>query len=104
MMSALERVDKADNARVKQQRLDLEDFILCLIEATARVSELRNLTVGQVRVVKPKEKASDPYAVLQIRGKTGHRTVIAGGLFPDSFERRAKGLKPGDRIGPSLAA
>lgn len=99
MAVSLERVDAAkDNPRVRQQRLDLEDFLLCMIESTMRVSELRALTAGQVRIERPKN--GDARAVIQVRGKTGHRTVIAGGLFPDVYERRAKGLKPGDRLWP----
>jgi hypothetical protein len=92
-----ERIGKAENARVQQQRWDLADFILAMLESTCRVSELRALTAGAVRIIKP-PKPKQPYAVLQVRGKTGHRTVVAGGLFLGVYERRSKGLKPGDLL------
>jgi hypothetical protein len=97
MLVALDRGDDP-NPRVRQQRRDLEDFLIGLIESTMRVSELRGLTAGQVRIEKPKK--ADAYAVIQVNGKTGHRTVIAGGLFPTMYERRAKGRKPGDLLWP----
>jgi hypothetical protein len=94
--ACVDRIVSAENARVKAQRQDLDDFLLALVESTARVSELRTLTVGQVQAVEPKD--GDPYCVLQITGKTGHRTCIAGGFFPAIFERRAKGLKATDPL------
>ena len=71
-----------------------------LIESTMRVSELRGLTVGQVRIERPKK--GDAYTVIQVQGKTGPRTIVAGGSFPDVFERRAKGLKPGTLLWPHI--
>jgi hypothetical protein len=98
MTVCFERLCAAENPRVRGQRQDLEDFLYCLLESTMRVSELRGLTAGQVRIDTPKK--GEPYAVIQVRGKTGYRTAIAGGVFPTIVERRAKGLKPGDLLWP----
>jgi hypothetical protein len=96
---SLERIATAENPRVARQRQDLHDFIVCMVESTARVSELRNLTVGHVKIEKYPFNG-EPYATLTIQGKTGHRVAIAGGKFPAVFERRAANLKAGDLLWP----
>ena len=88
--------DAKANPRLRQQRQDLDDFLFFMVESMMRVSEVRNLTVGQCRVVK--HKGQDAYLLSDVRGKTGHRTVVAGGDAPDIYTRRSKGLKPGDRL------
>lgn len=99
MSVSLQRlVDAKQNPRLEAQRQDLDDFLYCLLESTMRVGELRALTVGQVQIMQ--RAADDPYALIQVHGKTGHRTVIAGGLFPSIYERRAKGRAPSDRLWP----
>jgi hypothetical protein len=68
-----------------------------LVESMMRVNELRDLTVGQVRVV-PKAKQQAPYLVIDVQGKRGHRQAIAGGSAVTIFKRRSAGLTPTDRL------
>lgn len=96
---SMKRIDAAgQNSRLYSQRNDLHEFIFFMTESMMRVNELRDLTVGQCRAVEPEDKTRDPYVVIDVRGKTGHRTAIAGGLAPLILARRSDGLKPQDRL------
>ena len=89
--------DDKGTARVRQQRLDLDDFLTLMIESMMRVNEVRTLTVGQVQVV-PEREDKPPYLRIDVKGKTGHRVAVAGGLAVWVFERRSAGLGPKDRL------
>jgi hypothetical protein len=52
----------------------------------------------QIVPFEPEDKKRDPYVVIDVRGKTGHRTAIAGGLAPVIFASRSDGFKPGDHL------
>jgi hypothetical protein len=83
------------NPKLKRQRQDLHDFMLFMLESMMRVSEVRSLTVGQCKLM---ENQKDLYLLINVHGKTGHRTVVAGGHAPFIYDRRAEGRKPGDKL------
>jgi integrase len=81
------------NRRLTQQRLDLYQFIITMVETCMRVEELRQLTAGQVRF-------RDGYALVDVRGKRGHRQAVASGAAFGVLEMRVEGLAdPEERIG-----
>jgi integrase len=95
---ALDRFDAVSrNRKLIRQREDLLDFIVMMVESCLRVGELRALTVGQVRVV-PKTAKTQAHLLIDVKGKVGHRVAVAGGLAVVTFQRRAKGLKPHQRL------
>jgi hypothetical protein len=91
--------DKAGLTRVYRQRKDLEDFLNFLLDSMMRVGELRNLTAGQCRVV-PKRKGTPEHLIVDVVGKVGHRTVVAGELAAAIYADRSKGLKPAGKLFP----
>jgi len=88
----------ASNPRLLAQRNDLHEFIFFMIESMMRVNEVRELTVGQCRAVESSDKKQGAYLAIDVQGKTGHRTAIAGGHAPTIFDKRSEGLSPGDRL------
>lgn len=98
---SLERIDAAaNNHKLKAQRQDLDDFLWFMIESTMRVNEVRALTVRQCRLVLATDDHPREYLVIDADGKTGPRTVIAGGHAPIVWDRRSQGLKKTDRLWP----
>jgi integrase len=89
---ALRRLSEVSgNRRLTQQRLDLYQFIVTMVEACMRVEELRQLTAGHIRF-------RDGYALMDVRGKRGHRQAVAGGVAFEVLQMRVEGLAPGDRV------
>ena len=86
------------NSRLYTQRNDLHEFVFFMVESMMRVSEVRELTVGQCRVVEGDGEKHEPHLVIDVVGKTGHRTAVAGGLAPAILARRSDGLKGRDRL------
>jgi integrase len=80
-----------DNRRLDRQRTDLYQFIVTMVETCARVEELRQLKAGQVTF-------RDGYALVDLRGKRGHRQAVAGGEAFRILRQRVEGLAPGDRV------
>jgi integrase len=89
-----------NNRRLKRFREDLDDFLMFMIESMMRVDEMRALTVGQCRLVPATDDGQLEYLVINVKGKTGHRNVVAGGFAPIVFESRRQGRKPTDLLWP----
>jgi integrase len=88
------------NRKLQKQRQDLDDFIMFLVESMMRVGELRELTVGQVTVVKEQKGKHSAHLLIDVHGKRGHRTAIAGEEAVEIYTRRSKGLKVTDLLFP----
>jgi hypothetical protein len=85
-LRTMERMAAAPTRRTANQREDLYHFIITMVESCMRVEELRQLTAGQVTF---REK----YALVDVRGKRGHRQAVVGGLAFDVLKFRSDGLK-----------
>jgi integrase len=83
----------ASNWRLRRLRADLYQFIITMVETCARVEELRQLTAGQVTF-------RDGYALVDVRGKRGHRQAVAGGAALDVLKLRVEGEAPDERLAP----
>jgi hypothetical protein len=69
------RIDEvAGNDKLLRQRRDLDDFVRFMVDSMMRVDEVRELTVGQCRVVQQEGRS---HLVIDVKGKRGHRTAIA---------------------------
>jgi hypothetical protein len=88
---AMDRVGTATNKRTATQRADLYDFLVTMVESCMRVEELRQLMARQITF-------RETYALVDVRGKRGHRQAVVGGLAFDTLKARSDGLKPGDRL------
>jgi hypothetical protein len=84
-------IEAEGNKRLHQQRKDLFQFMIFMVESMLRVDELRELTVGQVRLM---QEGKIKYLIIDAQGKRGHRSVIAGGQAVRIFKERREGLKP----------
>lgn len=88
---ANDRIVSATNKRTRAQRQDLYDFVIAMTESCMRVGEMQQLAAGQIQF-------KDDYALVDVRGKRGHRQSVVGGMAVQILKQRAEGLKPGDRL------
>lgn len=98
-VSAKRIAEARGNKKLLKQRQDLDDFTLFMVDSMLRVGELRQLTVGQCRPVQ-KDGKTPAHLVIDVRGKVGHRTSIAGEETVGIFNRRSKDLKATDLLFP----
>jgi hypothetical protein len=97
---AEDRVMKAPNVTVRQQRQDLWDTLTFLRASMLRVGELRTLRFHSCRVEKNPD--GDKMLLCEVTGKRGTRTVVAQAPAAWVFEERAKSADdPSDLIFPS---
>jgi hypothetical protein len=85
---SLQRIKDAPNVRVRQQRQDLDDFMVFLVESMMRVDELYTLKFPSCRVETNAE--GDKMLLCEVTGKRGTRTVVARRGAQRVYETRLK--------------
>lgn len=85
----------ADNPRLHRQRQDLHDFMLFMVGTMMRVGEARGVHVQHCTSV-PAD--FHPRLLVEVRGKTGWRTIVGKVDALIVFENRAATRKPEDPL------
>jgi integrase len=88
---ARKRIDDAPNQRTRQQRQDVYDLMMFLLNSMLRVDELYTLRFSACRV--DKNKDGDQMLLCEVTGKRGTRTVVAQRGAVWVYEARLKAAK-----------
>jgi hypothetical protein len=97
--AAFDRILKAPNKRVRQQRQDMLDFVEFLHASMLRIGELRNLRYDECRI--DVNADGNRMLLMDVKGKWGFRPgIIAKERAVEIYERRQKNPDSSGKIFP----
>lgn len=83
-----ERIRKADNARIRQQRVELDNQMVWMVNTMMRVDEMRAVRFRDCKIVKNAE--GKEILLCEVKGKRGIRTVVGRTPARDIFTAHAR--------------